>query len=176
MPEINDTIYALASAHGRAGVSVLRISGSKADAVIEQMAGGSIVPRKATLRLLRDPSTGEPIDKVLLLWFPARKSFTGEHIVEIHAHGSRAVIARLLSVLAEFDDFRLAEPGEFARRAFENGKLDLTAIEGLADLINAQTEGQRKQALRQSEGELGKLYDSWRHKVLSASGLDGSLD
>ena len=116
-----------------------------------------------------------PIDKVLLLWFPAPNSFTGENIVEIHAHGSRAVVERLLSVLADFDDFRMAEPGEFARRAFENSKLDLTAIEGLADLINAQTEGQRAQALRQSEGELGKLYEIWRKDVLTASALIEAL-
>ena len=175
MPKNNETIYALASANGRAGVSVLRISGPNSGAVVHRLTGGSINPRQATLRLLRDPSTGEAIDRVLLLWFPAPKSFTGEDIVEIHAHGSRAVVARLLSLLADFDDFRLAEPGEFARRAFENGKLDLTAIEGLADLINAETEGQRRQALRQSEGALGKLYDGWRAEILTASSLMEAL-
>lgn len=175
MAYFNETIYALASASGRAGVSVLRISGPKAQSVIETMAGRQITPRKASLCLLRHPDTAEPIDRVLLLWFPAPKSFTGEDVVEIHAHGSRAVVSQLLTVLAGFDDFRLAEPGEFARRAFENAKLDLTAVEGLADLINAETEGQRRQALRQSEGELGKLYESWRAEILSASALMEAL-
>jgi tRNA modification GTPase len=175
MSNLNKTIYALASASGRAGVAVLRISGSNAQTVMEKLNGGLIEPRRATLRVLRDPATGEPVDRVLLLWFPAPKSFTGEDIVEIHSHGSRAVVARLLSLLADFENCRLAEPGEFARRAFENGKLDLTAIEGLADLINAETEGQRRQALRQSEGELGRLYENWRSKILSASALMEAL-
>ena len=175
MPSFNETIYALASAAGRAGVAVTRISGPRAHLVMEQVAGGAIEPRKATLRLLCDPASKEPIDRVLLLWFPAPQSFTGEDIVEIHSHGSRAVVARLLTLLAGLEDFRLAEPGEFARRAFENGKLDLTAIEGLADLINAETEGQRRQALRQSEGELGKLYEGWRAKILQASALTEAL-
>ena len=175
MPPFNDTIYALASASGRAGVAVLRISGPKSEIAIEQFAGGSIEPRQATLRLLRDPLSSEPIDRALLLWFPAPKSFTGEDIVEIHCHGSQAVVARLLSLLASFEDFRLAEPGEFARRAFEHGKMDLTAIEGLADLINAETDGQHRQALRQSEGALGKLYESWREQILTASALVEAL-
>ncbi len=175
MPQLDETIYALASASGRAGVGVLRISGSRAHEVIEQLAGGHIKARQATLRLLRDPMTADPIDRCLLLWFPAPHSFTGEDIVEIHCHGSQAVVARLLSVLADFEDYRLAEPGEFARRAFEHGKMDLTAIEGLADLINAETQGQRRQALRQSEGALGKLYENWREQILTASALVEAL-
>ncbi len=171
MPQFDETIFALASASGRAGVAVLRISGPKASYVLKQMIGGLIEPRKATLRLLRDPVNLDPIDRALLLWFPAPSSFTGEDIVEIHCHGSKAVVAKLLSVLAGFADVRLADPGEFARRAFEHGKMDLTAIEGLADLINAETEGQRRQALRQSEGALGKLYESWREQILTASAL-----
>ena len=171
MPQINETIFALASGPGRAGVAVLRISGPKSHDVIMQLVGSTIEPRKAALRLLHDPVTSESIDRVLLLWFPAPNSFTGEDIVEIHCHGSRAVVARLLTLLASFDDFRLAEPGEFARRSFEHGKLDLTAIEGLADLINAETEGQRRQALRQSEGELGALYESWREQILTGNAL-----
>ena len=171
MSHFEETIYALASASGRAGVAVLRISGPNARDVIEQMAQADIKPRKAALRLLRDPVTSEPIDRVLLLWFPAPHSFTGEDVLEIHCHGSTAVIEKLLDVFAQFRHLRLAEPGEYARRAFENGKLDLTAIEGLADLINAETQGQRKQALRQSEGELGKLYEKWRADILSASAL-----
>ncbi|MCF6199251.1 MAG: tRNA uridine-5-carboxymethylaminomethyl(34) synthesis GTPase MnmE [Hyphomicrobiaceae bacterium] len=169
MLPLNDTIYALASASGRAGVAVLRISGPKASYIIEQLAGKTIIPRQASLCLLRDPLSSLPIDRVLLLWFPAPHSFTGEDVLEIHSHGSSAVVEKLLSVLANFDECRLAEPGEYARRAFENGKMDLTAIEGLADLINAQTEGQRKQALRQSEGELGRLYENWRADILKAS-------
>ena len=168
---MNDTIFALSSAPGRAGVSVLRVSGPRAGDVISNLASRPLEPRKAVLCLLRDPTNQEPIDRVLMLWFPAPHSFTGEDIVEIHAHGSQAVVERLLSLLGGFEDFRLAEPGEYARRAFENGKMDLTAVEGLADLVNAQTEGQRRQALRQSEGHLGKIYEDWRHQVLSASAL-----
>ena len=175
MQHKNDTIYALASAAGRAGVSVLRISGPNAHISMEQLARKRVEPRKASLCLLRDPVSLEPIDRVLLLWFPGPHSFTGEDVLEIHAHGSIAVIDKLLSVLARLDDYRLAEPGEYARRAFENGKMDLTAIEGLADLINAQTEGQRQQALRQSEGALGRLYENWRFDILSASALIEAL-
>ena len=175
MSSQNETIYALASASGRAGLSVLRVSGPHAKTVIDKLSGREIEPRKAVLRLLRDPLSKEPIDRVLLLWFPAPHSFTGEDIVEIHCHGSMAVVAQFLSVLFALENFRLAEPGEFAQRAFENGKMDLTAIEGLADLINAQTQGQRKQALRQSEGKLGDLYESWRKQVLSASSLMEAL-
>ncbi len=177
MPQPDETIFALASASGRAGVSIIRISGPQSSHVCDHLAGGAVKPRRATLRLLKDPSTGAPIDRVLLLWFPAPRSFTGEDILEIHAHGSVAVIERLLSLLGGMENFRLAEPGEFARRAFENGKMDLTAIEGLADLINAQTEGQRIQALRQSEGVLGDLYENWRRQLLSAISLiEASID
>lgn len=166
-----DTIFAPASARGRAGISVLRISGPRARLVIDRMAGDMPSPRKASLRMLQDPSTGRDIDRALILWFPAPASFTGEDIVEIHAHGSLAVVDHLLGLLSDFENFRLAEPGEFARRAFENGKLDLTAVEGLADLINAETQGQRRQALRQSEGELGRLYEQWRKQLVRAGAL-----
>ncbi len=169
MHPLNDTIFALASASGRAGVAVLRVSGPGAQYILGQLTSKNIEPRIASLCLLRDPYSNLPIDRVLLLWFPAPHSFTGEDVLEIHAHGSTAVVEKLLHVLAQFEDTRLAEPGEYAQRAFENGKMDLTAIEGLADLINAQTEGQRKQALRQSEGELGLLYEGWRAELLKAS-------
>jgi len=175
MVALNDTIFALASASGRAGVAVLRVSGPMSDTILGQLTDKNIEPRKATLCLLHDPLSLLPIDRVLLLWFPAPHSFTGEDVLEIHAHGSSAVVEKLLDVLAQFDDTRLAEPGEYAQRAFENGKMDLTAIEGLADLINAQTEGQRKQALRQSEGELGRLYEGWRADLLKASAFIEAL-
>ena len=175
MPSFNDTIYALASASGKAGVSVIRISGPGASQAIEKLTDKKVLPRQASLRLLRHPVSKEPIDRVLLLWFPAPHSFTGEDVLEIHAHGSHAVVEKLFSVLSDFNDYRLAEPGEYSRRAFENGKMDLTAVEGLADLINAQTEGQLKQALRQSEGALAKLYESWRKQILSISAMVEAL-
>ena len=175
MTPLNDSIFALASAAGRAGVAVMRVSGPKARFISEKLAGKTIEPRQATLCLLRDPLSSLPIDRVLLLWFPAPHSFTGEDVLEIQCHGSNAVIEKMLEVLARFDDTRLADPGEYAQRAFENGKMDLTAIEGLADLINAQTDGQRKQALRQSEGELGRLYDKWRSEILKASAFMEAL-
>jgi tRNA modification GTPase len=165
------TIFAPASAPGRAGVAVVRVSGSRAGLALRDLVGKEVQPRQATLCLLRDPANGEQIDRALVLWFKAPASFTGEDVLEIHCHGSRAVVDKLMAVLAGFEHFRLAEPGEFARRAFENGKMDLTAVEGLADLINAETDAQRRQALRQSEGELGRLYENWRTDLVSAGAL-----
>lgn len=165
-----DTIFALSSAPGRAGVAVLRISGAKAADCLIQLSGSLPRARHASLRHFRD-ANGEEIDQGLALWFPAPKSFTGEDGAEIHLHGSRAVIEAMLSRLGGLAGLRLAEPGEFTRRAVEGGKFDLVEAEGLADLINADTEGQRKQALRQFGGGLTELYESWRVQLIRAVAL-----
>ena len=155
-PEAYPTIVALSSAPGRAGVAVVRISGSRVRFVLETFSGVIPVPRQAVLRHLRDRD-GETIDTGLVLFFPTPASFTGEDVAEFHVHGSRAVLARLLVALTALPGVRLAEAGEFTRRAFEAGKLDLAAVEGLADLIDSETEWQRRQALRQMEGALGSF-------------------
>jgi len=162
-----ETIYALSTAPGRAGVAVLRVSGPHACAALEALTGRGVPrPRAATLRRFIDPETQAPLDRGLALFFPAPASFTGEDVVELHLHGGRAVVAGMLAALARLPGLRAAAPGEFTRRAFENGKLDLTEVEGLADLIDAETEAQRKQALRQMEGALGKLYEGWRARLV----------
>ncbi|MDR3498365.1 MAG: tRNA uridine-5-carboxymethylaminomethyl(34) synthesis GTPase MnmE, partial [Parvibaculum sp.] len=122
--------------------------------------------RGMSLRRFADPADGSPLDRGLLLWFPNPSSFTGEDVAEFHVHGGRAVVAGLLAGLAKVEGLRVAEAGEFTRRAFENGKLDLTEAEGLADLIDAETSAQRKQALRQMEGALGRLYEDWRGRLI----------
>lgn len=164
------TIVALSSAPGRAGVAVVRISGPAARFALETTAGPVPPPRLATLRVLRDIQN-EVIDKGLVLFFPGPTSFTGEDVVEFHVHGSRAILAALLRHLAALPGVRLAEAGEFTRRAFEAGKLDLAAVEGLADLIDSETEWQRRQALRQMEGALGTLAGQWRTRLLEAMTL-----
>tara|TARA_R110000824_G_scaffold118960_14_gene271922 strand:- start:42315 stop:43556 length:1242 start_codon:yes stop_codon:yes gene_type:complete len=135
--------------------------------VIERLSGRACpAAREAALRVLSDPETGVALDRSLVLFFEGPKSFTGEDVAEFHVHGGRAVVAGVFSALAQFEGMRAAVAGEFTRRAFENGKLDLTEAEGLADLIDAETEGQRRQALRQMEGALGQLYEGWRGRLL----------
>ena len=163
-----ETIFALASAPGRAGVAVMRLSGPSARAALERIAGVVPPPRRAQRRRFVDPASGEPIDDGLALFFSAPNSFTGEDVAELHIHGSRAVVAALVAALGRMPGLRLAEPGEFTRRAFEHGKLDLTAAEGLADLVAAETAAQRRQALRQLGGALGRLYEDWRSRLLRA--------
>jgi tRNA modification GTPase len=163
-----DTIYALASAAGRAGIAVIRISGPQAMAALRRLAGDPPPARRAALRTLRDPKSGVELDRGLVLAFPTPHSFTGEDMVELHVHGGRALVRAVLEALADCAGLRPAEPGEFTRRAFEHGKMDLTAVEGLADLVNAETEAQRLQALRQLRGELGDLYEGWRRRFLTA--------
>jgi tRNA modification GTPase len=162
----DDTIFAPSTGPGRAGVAVIRLSGAGAGLALTSI-GGSLLPspRRAALRALRDPATGHLIDRGLVLWFPGPASFTGEDMGELHLHGGRAVIAAALEALAGLPGLRPAEPGEFTRRAFDNGKLDLTAVEGLADLIDAGTEAQRRQALRQLEGGLGRLTAGWTARL-----------
>lgn len=161
------TIFALASAAGRAGIAVVRLSGTAAGAVLQALSGTIPTPRKAARARLLAPD-GTLIDDALILWFPGPHSFTGEDVVEFHVHGSRAVIDQLSDVLATFTGVRPAEAGEFTKRAFENGKLDLTQAEALADLIDAETRAQQRQALRQMGGALKEIYDDWRHRLLQA--------
>lgn len=173
-----ETIFALSTAPGRAAVAVVRISGPRSLVALEALGGPSGPrARQATLTDLTFPGRGETIDRALVLAFPAPRSFTGEDVVELHLHGGPAVVRAALEALAGQDGLRPAEPGEFTRRAFENGKLDLSEVEGLADLIAAETEAQRRQALRQMRGALSALTEDWRHRLLSAlAHLEGAID
>src|SRR6185437_2195617 len=171
------TIFALASAPGRAGIAVLRLSGARVHRTLLAMVGLSPVARRATRVRFRDPDSGDTIDDGVAIYFPAPHSYTGEDVAEIHVHGSRAVIAALLEILGRRDGLRLAEPGEFTRRAFENGKLDLTEAEAVADLVEAETAAQRRQALRQLDGALGALYEDWRARLmLSLARIEAEID
>lgn len=177
MAQQDDTIFALATPAGKSALAVFRISGSRAGDALLALAGAIPKPRLAALRRLRHPVRGDVLDDALVLWFPGPKSETGEDIAELQVHGGRAVIAAVTGALLTLPGVRLAEPGEFARRAFYNGKIDLTAVEGLADLIDAETEGQRQQALRQSSGSLGRLYEAWRTDIVEAMALmEASID
>jgi tRNA modification GTPase len=167
----NDTIFALSSAPGRAAVAVVRISGPQAADVLSSMVGGNITHRAARLRIIRHPASGIILDRALVLFFQAPATETGEDIAEFQLHGSRAVVAAVLAALGTISGCRLALPGEFARRAFDNGKIDLTAAEGLADLIDAETEESRIQALAQASGVLEKLYSGWRQELIAAQAL-----
>ncbi len=166
----DQTIFALSSGRLPSAIALVRVSGPQAGNVIATLAGKAPAPRLATRALLRDVGQ-RPIDDAVVLWFPAPASATGEDVAEFHVHGGRAVLAALFAALAAFDDVRPAEPGEFTRRAFENGKLDLTEAEGLDDLIHADTDRQRRQALRQLKGLLGDRARDWRARVIEASAL-----
>lgn len=163
---MTDSIFALSTPPGRAGIAVLRLSGPDAGAALQALCGGTLPEaRHASLRSFRDPESGAVIDRGLALWFPGPGSFTGEDLAELQVHGGPAVIAALVAVLARQPGLRPAEPGEFTRRAFDAGKLDLTQVEGLADLIAAETEAQRRQALRQLDGGLSRLYGAWAERL-----------
>ena len=164
------TIFAQASAAGKAGVAVVRISGPQAFSASSQLCGSLPAPRQAALRRLRF-AAGEVLDEALVLCFTEKASFTGEETVELQTHGSVAVVNALLAELGRFDGLRLAEPGEFTRRALANGRLDLAQVEGLADLIASETEAQRQQALRLFSGGLGELAAHWRERLIRASAL-----
>jgi tRNA modification GTPase len=166
----SDTIFALSSGRPRSAIAVVRISGPRAGQALGALGAGRPMARRATRTILRS-ADGRPIDDALVLWFPGPASATGEDVAELHVHGSQAVIAALFDTLQRIDGLRPAEAGEFTRRSFENGKLDLTEIEGLADLIDAETEMQRRQALRQLKGFLGKRAETWRAKIIEASAL-----
>ena len=163
---MSGTIYALASGAGRSGVAVVRISGAGALSALSILGVDTIKPRYAHLCNLKNPKDDSVLDSALVLYFNAPYSFTGEDVVELHLHGSRAVLAETFSVLESMKGVRLAEPGEFSKRAFENGKMDLTEAEGLIDLINSETYAQMKQAQRQAMGDLGRLYNSWADKII----------
>jgi len=165
-----DTIYALSTAQGKAGVAIIRISGPNAFEVVQALAGDVPTPRKASVRVLTD-SQGVRLDEALVLTFEENHSFTGEQSAEFHVHGSSAVVAAVMNSLSVIHDVRLSEAGEFTRRALENGRLDLAQVEGLADLIDAETEAQRRQALRVLSGDLGRRAESWRKKLIRAAAL-----
>ena len=171
------TIFACATSPGRAGVAVVRVSGPSAGPALDALAG---LPRpsarRARLRTLRD-AEGTPLDRGLVLWMPAPGSFTGEDVAELHLHGSRAVIAGVTAALSALPGLRAAEAGAFTRRAFDNGRLDLAEVEGLADLIAAETALQRRQALAQMDGGLSRRVGAWRERLLRARArLEAALD
>jgi tRNA modification GTPase len=164
------TIFALSSGRVPSAIAMVRVSGPLAGATLTRLAGRVPTARTATRVLLRDLSN-LPIDDAVILWFPAPASATGEDVAEFHVHGGRAVLTTLFAALSGFEGVRTAEPGEFTRRAFENGKLDLTEAEGLDDLIHADTDRQRRQALRQLKGLLGDKARSWRAQIIEAAAL-----
>jgi len=165
-----DTIFALATAQGKAGVAVIRISGPLAHQAALQLGASLPAARTTNVSVLHD-ANGDVLDHALILRFDAPASFTGEDVVELHVHGSTAIVASVLSELSKLDGLRLAEPGEFTRRALENGRLDLAQVEGLADLIDAETEAQRRQAQKTFAGALGSLAEGWRSDLIRAAAL-----
>ena len=167
----DDTIFALASARGRAGVSVIRVSGAGAKEIVERLVGSIEKPRYAYLRDILNPENGDKIDQGVVLWFEEGASFTGEPVVELQVHGSVSVVDEILEVLGRFENSRIAEAGEFTKRALLNDKMDLTQVEGLADLIDSETVEQRKQASRIMRGELSEKSTRWRNKLLEIKGL-----
>jgi tRNA modification GTPase len=171
MTRQNDTIFALSSGRPPAAIAVVRISGPTAGEALRSVIGRVPPARAASLARVRDPLNQEVIDEAVALWFPGPASETGEDVAELQLHGGHAVIAAMLAALGRIDGLRPAEPGEFTRRAFENGKLDLTAVEGLADLIGAETEAQRRQAFRQLKGLLGDHAEAWRERLVRALAL-----
>ena len=174
---MTDTIFALATAAGRAGVAMVRLSGPGAAAALRDLAGTLPPPRRARHAQFRDPQGGELIDEGIALYFAGPASMTGEDVVELQLHGSRAVLAAVFAVLARRAGFRLAEPGEFTKRAFLNGKLDLTEAEAIADLVEAETAAQRRQAMRQLQGEFGRRCEEWRERLIAAQArLEAEID
>ena len=165
------TIFALSSGRPPAAIAVVRISGPAAGAALRALIGRMPQPRTAALARVRDPGSGEVIDEALVLWFPGPHSETGEDVAELQLHGGQAVIAGVFAALGRIEDCRPAEAGEFTRRAFQNGKLDLTEVEGLADLIAAETQAQRRQAFRQLKGLIGDRAEEWRRELIKALAL-----
>jgi tRNA modification GTPase len=167
----DDTIFALSSGRPPAAVAVVRVCGPQAGRALQRLIGRVPPARHAALARVRDPASGEVIDEALALWFPGPHSETGEDMAELQLHGGHAVIAAVLEALASIEGCRPAEPGEFTRRAFENGRLDLTAVEGLADLVAAETAAQRRQAFRQLKGMIGDRAEAWRRQIIEALAL-----
>ena len=174
---MQDTIFAFATPEGRSALAVVRISGSRCGEIVSSLIGGSLQARRASLVKLRDPADGSALDQAIAISSPGPRSFTGEDCLELQVHGSLAVRKALLRVLGAVEGCRLAEAGEFTRRAFLNGKSDLSRLEGLADLLQAETEAQRKQAFRQIDGAAGQACASWRESLLSCLALlEASID
>lgn len=174
---MTDTIFALSSGIPPAGIAVVRISGPAAGSALVALAGKLPQPRRATLARLIEPNEGVVLDQALLLWFPGPTSVTGEDLAELHLHGGRAIVAAVLTVLGRINGLRAAIAGEFTRRAFENGRIDLAEAEGLADLLSAETEAQRQSALALAEGGLGRQVSVWQLQLLRASALvEATLD
>ena len=177
---MKNTIYALSTVFGKSGVAVIRISGNEVLSIISKITSiniNTIKPRYAYFTDIINPTTKEILDKSLVLYFKAPHSFTGEDILEIQCHGSKAVLNSVLNVLSSLEGVRLAEPGEFSKRAFYNNKMDLTEAEGLADLIDAETSEQQKYAIRQLSGNLKNLYSSWRQDLVKTlSYLEAFID
>jgi len=166
-----DTIFALSSGRPPVAIAVIRVSGPRAATALETLTGRVPEPRRARFTRLRERPGGAVLDEAVTLWFPGPNSETGEDMAEFQVHGGRAVIAAVLAALGQIEGLRPAGPGEFTRRAFENGRLDLTAVEGLADLIYAETEAQRRQAYRQLAGTLGQQAENWRSRLIDAQAL-----
>ena len=164
-----DTIFALGTPRGKSGVAVVRLSGRDASSVLARLAGNMPEPRRASLRNLSNG--GEILDQALVLWLPGPDSFTGEDVAELHLHGSIATVNAVLRVLNNWPGLRLADPGEFTRRALENERLDLAQVEGLSDLVEAETEAQRRQAMRVLSGALGDRASDWRKRLIRAAAL-----
>ncbi len=175
---MTDTIYALSSGSPPAAIAVIRISGPAADAALLALSSGRLPePRRAAIVPLSDPETGELLDNALVVRFPAPASATGEDIAELHLHGGRAVVAAVLAALRPLPGMREAQPGEFTRRAFENGRMDLAEAEGLADLLMAETQSQRRAALALAGGILSRLVEQWQEVLLSlAAQLEAAID
>ena len=172
------TIYALSTGPGIAGIAIIRVSGKNTADVIKKITGNKLPnPREATRRKFNYINTNELIDEGVLLWFPAPNSYTGEDLAEFHVHGSRAVITALHKTIAQIENCRLAEPGEFTKRAFQNGKISLLKAESIADLISSETEIQRKQALKIMSGKSSNQFNSWRAKLLKIlSHVEAKID
>ena len=172
-----DTIFALSSGSPPAAIAVVRISGPSAGAALSSLAGRVPEPRRASLATLREAGSGEVLDRGLILWFPGPETSTGEDLAELHLHGGRSVVAGVLGALSGIEGLRPAEPGEFTRRAFENGRIDLAEAEGLSDLLTAETQSQRRAALMLAGGALSRKVEDWRHRVLQLSAqLEAILD
>ena len=171
------TIYALSSGPGISGLAVVRVSGSQSKVIMNSIIEGDIKPRVATLKKIRKINSREVIDEGIILWFPGPKSYTGDDMLEFHVHGSRAVIDALLNEISKIEKCRVAEPGEFTKNAFQNGKINLLEAESIGDLISSETEIQRRQAIDIMSGIQGKKYEGWREKLLKVlSNIEAKID
>lgn len=177
MPAAGSTIFALSSGAPPQAIAVLRVSGPEAFTALARLTPAGVSPRMATLRTLRHPHSGEPLDQALVLTFPGPRSATGDDVVELHLHGGRAVVRAVEAALAEIDGLRRAEPGEFTRRALTNGRIDVNQAEGLADLLAAETEAQRRAAQAMADGHFSALVEAWRERLVDVSALvEADLD